>query len=120
MNRFDVVRYMDAQCKNSLVTLKTKISDLPVIFITGLAERLNSSSIPTLKCWKHLASNFGYSTDEIQNLETTILQPNKFSPTEELFRTVKKDKPYIKVKFLNDCLRKMRRNDVVALIEGFF
>ncbi|XP_065057834.1 uncharacterized protein LOC135685719 [Rhopilema esculentum] len=120
MNRFDVVRYIDAQCNNSLVTLKTKISDLPQTIIIGLAERLNPSSVPILSCWKHIASNFGYSTVEIQSLETTISQPNKFSPTEELFRAVKKDRPDMKVKFLNECLRKIRRNDVVALIEGFF
>ena len=113
IERRDVVLFLRSQFKGNheLITLANISDDL----CEKLAEKLNDKMIRGIKCWRHLASYYGYKRHEIDSIGTALKKPQQYSPTKGLLAKIQSrfDMP---LDSLVAALKKIGRNDVANLL----
>ena len=65
-----------------------------------------------IKCWKHLAENFGVEPDTYERFGNSLMH----SPTERLFEYLRTFRPKLTVEEIMDALASIDRQDVVQKV----
>ncbi len=113
IERNDCVLFLQRNCQ---LVDGTSIKDISEDIMEQLSSKLTEKS-PVIKCWKNLASLYGYTRAEIADIGSTIRQPGQYSPTHLLFATINAKYPDMKISELAEKLRRLERNDVVMALE---